>query len=118
MTMSKEDRKMVFAVTPNRICTGVYHANNRSCALGWADNFKMSRNKFESKYRKVYRVSTNQKFLDSCVDVVKINDGLLQNDMDRAALINATLREMGYRIPKSSTVGKNILQKGWTVKKG
>jgi hypothetical protein len=114
MTVSKE----VFAVKPERVCTGTYHRGSRSCALGWADNFRIDRNKFETSYLKVYKTAANRKTLNRYAGVVVINDTELKCGKDRAAVINATLREMGYRIPKSSTVGKNILQKGWTVKKG
>lgn len=110
MAMSMKDRKNVFAIKPERVCTGVYGGHGRRCAVGWQRHFEVDRIKFYNSYTKIFKLETG--INES--SVIQINDWKLKNNKDRAAMINATFREMGYNIPKSATVGKNILQKGWT----
>ena len=111
MTMSMKDRKKVFAIKPERVCTGTFDAGHgRRCAVGWQSHFGINANQFNESYTKIFKLETG---INESL-VIQINDCKLKNNKDRAALINATLREMGYNIPKSATVGKNILQKGWT----
>jgi hypothetical protein len=87
------------------------------CALGWCDE-QLPDSKNRSIFRKTYiqiGQESSQKIYEC--DVTKIHDDILRYNADRKALINATLRQMGYNILVKDTVGKTILKDGWKRKK-
>ena len=107
--MSKTNK--VGPIKPERVYTGyLSDGKGRYCALGWRDRCGISPSLFNKNYTKIFSCGTG---INSESRVVQINDNFLQNRQDRAALINATLKSLGYDIPLVATVGKTILKKGY-----
>ena len=100
----------VFPIKPERVCTGNYtDGHGRYCAIGWFRKFDISTSIFTKNYSKIFKKETGK----SDDNIVFMNDRTLKNRQDRAALINATLKSLGYDIPLAATVGKTILKKGY-----
>jgi hypothetical protein len=98
-------------IKPERVCIGdLSDGHGRYCALGWRDRCGVPEKLFNKNYTEIFSPGTK---LHTESRVVQINDERLTNRQDRAALINATLKRMGYDIPLAATVGKTILKKGY-----
>ncbi len=112
--MSKWPKK-VTVVEQNDMTALTFQKGQRCCAVGWR-NKECTGESYESpeetmceKWNDIYEKIARENLDIGChSSVAAINDHKLNTNIERAALVNATWRRLGYNIPKKYCVGGRI----------